>query len=245
MNIEVLTLFPEIIDNYSNTSIIKRAKENGIVNIQAVNFRDFSDSKHHSVDDAPFGGGAGMVLSPQPIASALKKLNYNQKKVVYLTPKGKTFNQKMANELSVGKDLILICGHYEGLDQRIIDNYVDLEISIGDYVLSGGEIGALVIIDAVTRLLPGALAESSLDEESFSNCLLEYPQYTRPRVFKDYEVPEILLSGNHQKIEEYRLMESIRLTLQNRPDLIQKGIRNKVFDERILKLIKEIKNRLL
>ncbi|MEA3423648.1 MAG: tRNA (guanosine(37)-N1)-methyltransferase TrmD [Bacillota bacterium] len=245
MNIQVLTLFPEVIESYVNTSIIKRAREKNIVSIEAVNFRDYAENKHHSVDDSPFGGGAGMVLTPQPIASALKELDYKNKKVIYLTPKGEALNQDLASDLSKESDLILLCGHYEGLDQRIIDNYVDLEVSIGDYVLSGGELGALVMIDAVTRLIPGTLTEESLTEESFSNHLLEYPQYTRPRDFEGHIVPDVLLSGNHKNIEQYRMTESIKLTLSRRKDLISEGIENEYFSDRIVKLIKQLKKNLL
>ena len=245
MNIHVLTLFPEVIDSYINASIVKRAREKNIVSIESINFRDYADNKHHSVDDTPFGGGAGMVLTPQPVVSALESLDYENKKVVYLTPKGKTFNQDVALNLSKESDLILLCGHYEGLDQRVIDNYVDLEVSIGDYVLSGGELGALVMIDAITRLIPGALKEDSLIEESFSNYLLEYPQYTRPREYEGHKVPDVLLSGNHKNIEKYRLVESIRLTLLRRKDLIEKGIEKKQFSDEVVKLIKQVKKNLL
>ncbi len=245
MNIQVLTLFPEVIDSYVNTSIIKRAREKNIVSIESINFRDYADNKHHSVDDTPFGGGAGMVLTPQPVVSALENLDYKNKKVIYLTPKGKTLNQDLASSLSKEPDLILLCGHYEGLDQRVIDHYVDLEVSIGDYVLSGGELGALVMIDAITRLIPGTLTEDSLAEESFSNYLLEYPQYTRPREFEGHAVPDVLLSGNHKNIELYRITESIKLTLSRRKDLIAEGIENKYFSDRIIKLIKQVKKNLL
>ena len=244
MNMSILTLFPEVIESYINASIIKRAQESEIVKIDVINFRDFSTNKHHSVDDSPFGGGAGMVISPQPVADALKSIEGLNKKVIYLTPKGRLFNHSLAKELSKEEHLVLICGHYEGLDQRIIDQYVDDEISIGDYVLSGGEIGAMAILDAVTRLLPGALNDDSLEEESFTNNLLEYPHYTRPRVFEDMEIPEILLSGHHKNIERYRKIESIRLTLKRRPDLIEEGIEKKQFSKEVLKLIAQEKKNL-
>lgn len=244
MNMSILTLFPEVIESYINASIIKRAQESEIVKIDVINFRDFSTNKHHSVDDSPFGGGAGMVISPQPVADALKSIEGLNKKVIYLTPKGRLFNHSLAKELSKEEHLVLICGHYEGLDQRIIDQYVDDEISIGDYVLSGGEIGAMAILDAVTRLLPGALNDDSLEEESFTNNLLEYPHYTRPRVFEDMEIPEILLSGHHKNIERYRKIESIRLTLKRRPDLIEEGIEKKRFSKEVLKLIAQEKKNL-
>ena len=244
MNMSILTLFPEVIESYINASIIKRAQESEIVKIDVINFRDFSSNKHHSVDDSPFGGGAGMVISPQPVADALKSIEGLNKKVIYLTPKGKLFNHFLAKELSNEEHIVLICGHYEGLDQRIIDEYVDEEISIGDYVLSGGEVGAMAILDAVTRLLPGALNDDSLEEESFTNYLLEYPHYTRPRVFEDVEIPEVLLSGHHKNIELYRKTESIRLTLKRRPDLIEEGIEKKRFSKEILKLIVQEKKNL-
>ena len=244
MNMSILTLFPEVIESYINASIIKRAQESEIVKIDVINFRDFSSNKHHSVDDSPFGGGAGMVISPQPVADALKSIEGLNKKVIYLTPKGKLFNHFLAKELSNEEHIVLICGHYEGLDQRIIDEYVDEEISIGDYVLSGGEIGAMAILDAVTRLLPGALNDDSLEEESFTNYLLEYPHYTRPRVFEDVEIPEVLVSGHHKNIELYRKIESIRLTLKRRPDLIEEGIEKKRFSKEILKLIAQEKKNL-
>ena len=244
MNMSILTLFPEVIESYINASIIKRAQESEIVKIDVINFRDLSSNKHHSVDDSPFGGGAGMVISPQPVADALKSIEGLNKKVIYLTPKGKLFNHFLAKELSNEEHIVLICGHYEGLDQRIIDEYVDEEISIGDYVLSGGEIGAMAILDAVTRLLPGALNDDSLEEESFTNYLLEYPHYTRPRVFEDVEIPEVLVSGHHKNIELYRKIESIRLTLKRRPDLIEEGIEKKRFSKEILKLIVQEKKNL-
>ncbi len=244
MNMSILTLFPEVIESYINASIIKRAQESEIVKIDVINFRDFSSNKHHSVDDSPFGGGAGMVISPQPVADALKSIEGLNKKVIYLTPKGKLFNHSLAKELSKEEHLVLICGHYEGLDQRIIDQYVDEEISIGDYVLSGGEIAAMAILDAVTRLLPGALNDDSLEEESFTNFLLEYPHYTRPRIFEGVEIPEVLVSGHHKNIERYRKIESIRLTLRRRPDLIEEGIEKKQFSKEILKLIAQEKKNL-
>jgi len=245
MKIFVFTLFPEIIENYINVSIVKRAREKEIVDINVINFRDFSENKHKKADDYPYGGGAGMVITPQPIVDALKSIDYQNKKVIYLSPKGKKFNQTIAEDLSKGSDFILICGHYEGIDQRVIDKYVDMEISVGDFILSGGELAALIVVDSVTRLIPGAIKEDSLIEESYSNYLLEYSHYTRPQYFEDMEVPEILLSGNHQEIRKYRLEESIRITLIKRPDLIKKGIENNKFDKETISLINKIKKILL
>lgn len=244
MKIDVLTLFPEVIESYIDVSIVKRARDKGLVEIVATNFRDYSDSKHGRVDDTPFGGGAGMVLSPQPIVDALRAVGSDEALVVYLSPKGQRLDQALARELVENDHLVLICGHYEGLDQRVIDHHVDREISIGDFVLSGGELPALVLIDAVTRLLPGAIKEASLDEESFTDHLLEYPQYTRPRVFESEEIPEILLSGHHGKIAEYRLESAVRETLEKRPDLIEKGLARGAFDDRTKRIIDKLKKRL-
>jgi tRNA (guanine37-N1)-methyltransferase len=241
MRIDVLTLFPEVIESYVQTSIVGRAQQKQLVEIAAINFREFSSSKHHNVDDYPFGGGAGMVLSPQPIVDALESVRTPESVVIYLTPKGHVFNQSYAKQLSKKEHLIMICGHYEGLDQRVIDHHVDLELSIGDYVLSGGEIPALAVVDAVTRLLPGAITSESLEEESHTNFLLEYPHYTRPRIFEDKEIPEILLSGHHANIDLYRLEESIRMTIERRPDMIDKGIKHKAFSKNVLKIIEKIK----
>lgn len=223
MRIDVLTLFPEMIEDGLNHSIIKRAMEQKLIDLKAHNIRDYSIDKHKRVDDTPYGGGAGMVMQVQPIESAIKSLNLDpDTRIVYVTPKGKTFNQKMAQEFSESNRLVFLCGHYEGVDQRIIDKYITHEVSIGDYVLTGGELPAMVMIDASVRLLDGVLGdkESHMDE-SFNNGLLEYPHYTRPSNYDGMEVPEVLLSGNHRKIEEWRLFESIRLTLERRPELLK------------------------
>lgn len=241
MRIDVLTLFPEVIDSYTGVSIVKRAQDKGLLTVCATNFRDYADNKHHRVDDAPFGGGAGMVLSPQPIVDAIKAVTTGEATVVYMTPKGRKLDQALARELSTQAHLVLICGHYEGLDQRVIDHHVDLEISVGDVVLSGGELPALVVIDAVARLIPGVIKEASLEEESFSRYLLEYPQYTRPKEFESQEVPEILLSGHHARIAAYRLEEAVKLTLEKRPDLIEQGIEAGAFDKRVIRLIERLK----
>lgn len=222
-----MTLFPEIFNSYMSESIMKRAVEKGIIEVNIYNIRDFSTNKHKKVDDYPFGGGAGMVMTPQPIYDTYKhiveKFNIEKPRVIYLTPKGKVHNQEIANDMATNEDIILLCGHYEGIDQRVIDLIVTDEISIGDYVLTGGELPALILIDSISRLIPGVLSQNeSFEEESFKDNLLEYPHYTRPREFMGLEVPSVLLSGNHKKIEEWRLDESIKVTKERRPDLYKK-----------------------
>lgn len=222
-----MTLFPDIFKAYIGESMMKKAVENSILEVELYNIRDFSENKHKKVDDYPFGGGAGMVMTPQPIFSTYEyivaKYELENPRVIYLSPKGRVFNQKIAKSLSLENDIIFLCGHYEGVDQRIIDLIVTDEISIGDYVLTGGELPALVMIDSIARLVPGVLNRSeSHEDESFENDLLEYPQYTRPRNFNGLEVPEVLLSGNHKKIDEWRSEESQKITLERRPDLIKK-----------------------
>lgn len=228
MRFHIMTLFPEIFHSYMNESIMKRAVEKGIIEVCIYNIRDFSNNKHKKVDDYPFGGGAGMVMTPQPIYDTYKHIvdtyNIEKSRVIYLTPKGNTHNQTIATNISKLDDVILLCGHYEGIDQRIIDLIVTDEISIGDYVLTGGELPALILIDSISRLIPGVLGqEESFEDESFSNDLLEYPHYTRPREFMGLEVPEVLLSGNHKNIDEWRNDESIRITKERRPDLYKKA----------------------
>ena len=201
-----MTLFPEIFNSYMNESIMKRAVEKGIIEVYIYNIRDFSNNKHKKVDDYPFGGGAGMLMTPQPIYDTYKHIvdthNIKEPRVIYLTPKGKVHNQEIANDMATNEDIILLCGHYEGIDQRVIDLIVTDEISIGDYVLTGGELPALILIDSISRLIPGVLSQNeSFEEESFKDNLLEYPHYTRPREFMGLEVPSVLLSGNHNKIE--------------------------------------------
>lgn len=223
MKIDILTLFPEFFSNLSNWSIIGRAIDKKVIDLGFINIRDFSINKHRKVDDYPFGGGPGMVMTPQPIYDAISSIKGEKSKVIYLSPQGKKLNQEIINNLSKEEHLILLCGHYEGIDNRIIENYVDEEISIGDYVLTGGEIPAMVIIDSVVRLLPNVLkGEESYQEESHYDGLLEHPQYTRPRVFKEIEVPDILLSGNHGNIEKWKNYESLKATLIKRPDLLKK-----------------------
>ena len=219
MQFDVLTLFPEMFSSL-NESIIGRAKTNKQININLVNIRDFSENKHNKVDDTPYGGGAGMVMMPDVVYRAYQSLNNKDAKVIYMSPQGKTLDQKKVVELSKEKHLIILCGHYEGIDQRVLDKIVDEEISIGDYVLTGGELPAMVLIDSVSRYVEGVLSEDSIKEESFSNGLLEYPQYTRPEVFEGMKVPEILLSGNHQRIDEWRKEQSLELTKKKRPDLL-------------------------
>lgn len=238
MIIDVLTLFPDIFSDMINWSIIGRAVENNIIEINSINIRDFSKNKHKKVDDYPFGGGPGMVMTPEPIYDAISSVRSIDSKVIYLSPQGKKLNQKILNDLSKESHLILLCGHYEGIDNRIIENYVDEEISIGDFVLTGGEIPAMVLIDGITRLLPGVLStdESFLDESHY-NGVLEHPQYTRPRIFKDLDVPEVLLSGNHQKIDDWKTYEALKTTLIKRPDLLN----NIDLDEKTSNLVRKIK----
>ena len=218
MKIDILTLFPEMFDGFLNTSIIKRARELGKVDIKVHNFRDYSLDKHGRVDDYPYGGGAGMVLMCEPIFRAIEDVRTDDSLVIMLSPSGKTFKQSFAIDLSHEKHIILLCGHYEGFDERI-KTIVDMELSIGDYVLTGGEVPSMVITDAVTRLIPGVITSESLDSESFNDGFLDYPNYTRPEVFRGMRVPEVLLSGHHKNIEKYRQEEKIRLTRENRQDL--------------------------
>lgn len=218
MKIDILTLFPEMFDGFLNTSIIKRARELGKVDIKVHNFRDYSLDKHGRVDDYPYGGGAGMVLMCEPIFRAIEAIRTAESKVIMLSPSGAVFKQSMAVEFSKEKHLILLCGHYEGFDERI-KTIVDMELSIGDYVLTGGEVPSMVITDAVTRLIPGVITRESLDSESFNDGLLDYPNYTRPEEFRGMRVPDVLLSGHHKNIEKYRQEEKMRLTRENRQDL--------------------------
>ena len=223
MRIDILTLFPSMFDGFLSNSIIKRAIDNKSVEINIINFRDYSKDPHHKVDDTPFGGGAGMVLMVQPIYDAVMDIKTDESKVILLTPDGVPYNQKKAYELKNYKHLIIICGHYEGFDDRI-RNIVDFEISIGDYVLTGGEIPAMAITDSVVRLIDGVIEEESHINDSFNpdTNLLDYPTYTKPREFMGMSVPEVLLNGNHKEINEYRLKESIKKTEERRPDLLNK-----------------------
>ena len=221
MKITILTLFPEMFDGFLTNSIIKRAIGKKVVEVKIVNIRDYTKDKYGRVDTPPIGGGAGLVMKCQPIVDALKDVCSSDSRKIMLNPRGKQFNQEMAVSLSKDKDLVLLCGHYEGIDERVND-YVDELVSIGDYVLTGGEIGAMAIADAVIRLLDGAITDVSLDEESFNDNLLEYPQYTEPKDFEGKIVPDILYTGNHTAIEKYRRKESLRLTREHRPDLFKK-----------------------
>ena len=223
MKFDVLTLFPEMFEAVKQ-SILGKAIEKKLITINLVNIRDFSKDKHKKVDDTPYGGGAGMVIRPDVVYDAYKSVYEKDAKVIYLTPQGKTLDQKKVEDLSKEKHLILLCGHYEGIDQRIIDKIVDEEISIGDYILTGGEIPAMVLIDSVSRYVEGVLSQESIKEESFSNNLLEYPQYTRPEVFEGEKVPKILLSGHHENIENWRKEQSLKITKQKRPDLLENKI---------------------
>lgn len=238
MKIHILSLFPEFFASFLDWSIIGRAIEDEKVLIDNINIRDFSRDKHKKVDDYPFGGGSGMLMKPEPVFDAIKSVKDNNSRVIYLSPQGKTLDQKLVNELSNEDHLVLLCGHYEGLDNRIIDNYIDDEISIGDFVLTGGELPAMVLIDSIVRLLPGVLrSEESYQNDSHYNGLLENPQYTRPRVFEGHSVPEVLLSGDHKKIEEWRKHQSLKATLLKRPDLLHSKDLSKVE----LEIISEIK----
>lgn len=232
MQFDVLTLFPEMFEPL-NKSIIGRAKEKGLININLINIRDFSKNKHKKVDDTPYGGGAGMVMMPDVVYDAYKSLNPKDAKVIYMSPQGQKLNQKKVVELSKEKHIILLCGHYEGIDQRVIDEIVDEEISIGDYVLTGGELPAMIVIDSVSRYIEGVLRDDSTKEESFSEGLLEYPQYTRPEVFNGKQVPEVLLSGHHENIDKWRREQSLKNTKKKRPDLLE-NIELSEKDKRIL-----------
>ena len=220
MKFDVLTLFPEMFE-ILNQSIIGKAIEKDIIDINLINIRDFSKDKHKKVDDTPYGGGAGMVMKPDVVYDAYQSVTDKDAKVIYMSPQGKPLNQKKVEELSKENHLIILCGHYEGIDQRVLDKIVDEEISIGDYVLTGGEIPAMVLIDSVSRYVEGVLKEDSIKEESFSNGLLEYPQYTRPEVFEGMKVPEVLLSGHHENIEKWRKEKSLEITKKKRPDILK------------------------
>ena len=220
MKFDVLTLFPEMFE-ILNQSIIGKAIEKSLIDIHLINIRDFSKDKHKKVDDTPYGGGAGMVMKPDVVYDAYQSVTDKDAKVIYMSPQGKPLNQKKVEELSKENHLIILCGHYEGIDQRVLDKIVDEEISIGDYVLTGGEIPAMVLIDSVSRYVEGVLKEDSIKEESFSNGLLEYPQYTRPEIFEGMKVPEILLSGHHENIEKWRKEKSLEMTKKKRPDILK------------------------
>lgn len=231
MKIDILTLFPEMCERVLGESIIGRAQKNNKVEINCINIRDYANNKHNKVDDAPFGGGMGMVMAAEPVyncCNSIYSLSENKPHIIYMSPKGKTFNQQKAIELSKKEHIVFLCGHYEGLDQRVIDELVDEEISIGDYVLTGGELPALVCADAVCRMLPGVLSdEVCFTEESHFAGLLEYPQYTRPACWHGQDVPAVLLSGDHAAVYKWRREESLKITLEKRPDILKNAELNK------------------
>jgi tRNA (guanine37-N1)-methyltransferase len=246
MNYHILTLFPEMVLNGLHTSIIGRAAEKGLLSIEAIDIREYSTDKHRHVDDYPYGGGAGMVMQPMPICDAYEDLcgKIGKKpRVIYMTPQGKVFNQKIAQELAKEEDLVFLCGHYEGIDERALELIATDYLSIGDYVLTGGELPAMVMIDSISRLIPGVLNNDiSAEFESFQDNLLEYPQYTRPEEYKGLKVPEVLLSGHHKNIDAWRREQSIQRTLERRPDLLEEAILSKKEDEYLKKLVNTREN---
>ncbi|MDX9917809.1 MAG: tRNA (guanosine(37)-N1)-methyltransferase TrmD [Gudongella sp.] len=244
MRIDILTLFPEFIKSLENYSIVGRALQEDILKLSAVDIRDYTEDKHRRVDDYPYGGGMGMVIQPQPVYSAIASVRTDKSRVIYLSPQGKPLEQEKVNELSKEEHLVLLAGHYEGVDQRIIDDMVDEELSIGDYVLTGGELPAMVLVDSIARVLPGVLSsEDSYEIESHYNGLLEYPQYTRPRVFMGRKVPDVLLSGDHEKIRLWRLLNSFRTTIVKRPDMISKLKEDSEELEELSKLLGKLSKR--
>ena len=243
MNYHILTLFPDMVLEGLNTSIIGRAVQKGIIGIHGINIRDYSKNKHRQVDDYPYGGGAGMVMQPGPVCDAYQDLCRKlgkRPRVLYMTPQGRVFSQKIARELAQEEDLVFLCGHYEGIDERALSLIVTDYLSIGDYVLTGGELPAMVMIDCISRLVPGVLSnEESAQIESFYDNLLEYPQYTRPETYEGLKVPEVLLSGHHKNIETWRRQESIKRTLERRPDLLEHASLSKK-DREFLRELTEI-----
>jgi len=244
MIFKVLTLFPEMFENFRNTSIIGRAVKSDKLSIDTIYIRDYANNKHNRVDDYPYGGSAGMVMQPMPLKNALEASGWIEgKTVIYMSPKGKTLTQAHCDELRQREEVYIVCGHYEGVDQRFIDKYVTEEVSIGDYVLTGGELPAMVMMDSVARLIPGVLGkQDSYEDESHMGGLLEYPHYTRPPEFEGASVPDILLSGHHANIDKWRLEESIKITLERRPDMIETLLNNPETDKKLIKAIKLIKN---
>lgn len=238
MHFDIFTLFPGMFQGPFSESILKRAQERGLLDIALHDIRAATTDKHHMVDDYPYGGGAGMVMKPDPIFAAIEAVHQGGP-IILLTPQGRLFNQSIARELAQESRITLLCGHYEGIDERVNQHLVTDEISIGDYVLTGGELGAMILVDAVSRLLPGVLTEGSTDDESHSNNLLEYPQYTRPAEFRGWRVPDVLLSGNHAQINRWRRKESLRKTRQRRPDLFEKVDVSSKDDRKIMKELDE------
>ena len=238
MNVHILTLFPEMIMDGLHTSILARAMDKGLITLEAVNIRDYTLSKHKKVDDYTYGGGAGMLMQAQPVYDAymsVKERMSGPARVIYMSPQGKTFDQELAMELSQEEELVILCGHYEGIDERVLEEIVTDEISIGDYVLTGGELPAMVVVDAVSRLIPGVLGNRvSSDTDSFMDGLLEYPQYSRPEVWRDKKVPDVLLSGNHAEVDKWRRKQSLLRTRERRPDLYEAYIKEHPDAEKFL-----------
>ncbi|MBQ9708276.1 MAG: tRNA (guanosine(37)-N1)-methyltransferase TrmD [Firmicutes bacterium] len=247
MNIDVLTLFPEMFEPVIGGSILGRAGEKGILNVRTTDIRDFSNDKHNKADDYPFGGGGGMVMMADPIFGAMESVNAGSKKVIYMSPRGRILDEKKIKELSQLDDIVILCGHYEGVDQRVLDYWHAEEISIGDYVLTGGELPAMVLIDSVARMLPDVLGNenSALDESVYSG-LLEHPQYTKPREYRGMNVPEVLVSGNHRLIDEWKFARALELTVERRPDMIEAYLNSgREFTKAEKRIIEEITKRKL
>lgn len=238
VHFDIFTLFPDMFQGPFSESILKRAQERGLLNIALHNIRDITTDRHHIVDDYPYGGGVGMVMKPDPIFAAIEAVHQGGP-VVYLTPQGRLFNQQIARELSQEARITLLCGHYEGIDERVVEHLVTDEISIGDYVLTGGELAATVVVDAVSRLVPGVLTEGSVEEESHSHNMLEYPQYTRPPEFRGWRVPDMLLSGHHENVARWRRKEALRKTYRRRPDLFAKLDLSSKEDQKIVRELEE------
>lgn len=238
MKINILTLFPDFFNSFKEESIIGRAVNSGKLQINVINIRDYCFDKHKQADDIPFGGGAGMVMKPEPLIRALEELGG---KVLYPSPQGKHFNQQLAIDLSQEEEITIICGHYEGIDERVVENYVDMEVSVGDFVLTGGEIPAMLIADCVARMVPGVIKKESYENDSFFNGLLDYPHYTRPAEFQGMKVPDVLLSGHHKNIDEWRLKQSLKRTLERRPDILE-GREFTKLEKKLLKQIGEEKD---
>ena len=229
MKIDIITLFPQMLNSFFESSILKRAINRNLVSVNFINPRDFTNDKHHTTDDRPFGGGPGMIMKPEPLFLAVESVKIDKSFVILLSPSGKPFKQEVAESLSIShQHLIMICGHYEGVDERVIQSIVDLELSIGDYVITNGALAAAVVSDAVIRLIPGVIGagEEGIKNESFTSGILDFPQYTKPVKFRDMEVPEVLLSGNHELINKWRIKQAIEKTIENRPDLISTNDKN-------------------